>query len=191
MFVEILNSKIINRPTAEVQPSVEDYGYMNHHICIFREAPVRCWVPLNCSMPAGIKVAKSFIRRLKYLNRKYCSHSAGRNGTTKVLVCPAQSCAKREHRGKERITRLPGDWGRNPCGVSRIKVKALIFIFLFSILNIKIFFLIWFSRCCLPYARRCCLKKISEESSACGLLLPLFILNKIQDYKAHGQPGYG
>lgn len=42
MFVEILNSKIINRPTAEVQPSVEDYGYMNHHICIFREAPVRC-----------------------------------------------------------------------------------------------------------------------------------------------------
>lgn len=129
MFVEILNSKIINRPTAEVQPSVEDYGYMNHHICIFREAPVRCWVPLNCSMPAGIKVAKSFIRRLKYLNRKYCSHSAGRNGTTKVLVCPAQSCAKREHRGKERITRLPGDWGRNPCGVSRIKVKALIFLY--------------------------------------------------------------
>lgn len=35
------------------------------------------------------------------------------------------------------------------------------------------------------------LKKNSEESSACGLLLPLFILNKIQDYKAHGQSGYG
>lgn len=43
----------------------------------------------------------------------------------------------------------------------------------------------------LSYARRCCLKNISEESSACDLLLPLFILNMVQDYKAHGQSGYG
>ena len=37
MFVEISNSKVINRPNAEDQPLVEEYGCMNHNACIFRK----------------------------------------------------------------------------------------------------------------------------------------------------------
>lgn len=37
MFVEIPNSKVINRPNAEDQPSVEEYGCTNHNACIFRK----------------------------------------------------------------------------------------------------------------------------------------------------------
>lgn len=37
MFVDITNSKVINRSNAEDQPSVEEYGWMNHNACIFRK----------------------------------------------------------------------------------------------------------------------------------------------------------
>lgn len=59
-------------------------------------------------MQVGVKEAKSFIRRLKYLNRKYCSHSAGRSRATAVFVYLAQSCDEREHGGKEHIPILSG-----------------------------------------------------------------------------------
>lgn len=69
---------------------------------------MKCRVPLNSSMQVGVTEAKSFIRNLKYLKRKYCSHSTGRSRATKVLVYPAKSCDEREHGGKEHIPSLPG-----------------------------------------------------------------------------------
>lgn len=71
-------------------------------------------------MKVGVKEAKSFIRRLKFSNRKYCSHSTRRCRATKVLVYPAESCDESEHGGKEHVPILPGPWGRKPSAFSTI-----------------------------------------------------------------------